>query len=565
MKVELTDIGYCRKKMRLSFDSEEVDAAFEDGYRKINRSVLVKGFRRGKAPRRTLEKMFAKDVAGEARQILMSRNLVNILQDHKLTPLGPISESGATGAIRPGQPFNLDLEITLEPAFELPEYLNLTLPYRPILVEEEEVEHDLAGLRRLYSKVVPVDGEPAQAGHFLLTDARVTCEGAELKKLEDKLLQVSGDILFDLPCPDLVEKLVGVRAGETARLELVLPADHPNPELRGRKAEVEIKVKSVTYLEAPDDDQLAARVGVKNLAEVRNHIRRKIFDREFSRQFAEQEDEIIDKLVAAADFRLPPELLERETASLIENFRREQENLREKIAEQPEPPEVPESLEPLETMMEKFRPEAARLANRRVKWSILSKHIARREGIRVTREDLAGQIENLAKAYRTTPALIARRIRENNGMDAMQEELCSLKVIQFISRAARNGLLKTLTTKRETARFNSEAAGGVGRPASSEGGAAEDKDGDLPLPVSSEGGATEDKGGDHPLPASSEGGAEEDKRADLPGLPAGLPESGGAEEDKPPEPAAEGVEGRTEGEIVEIVKTEEGVSQHESL
>ena len=103
MNHELIDAGPCRKKMFLKFTPEDIDAVFDESYRDINNYVQLKGFRKGKASRRALEKRFASEAAAGAKQLLTEKNVGDVIKKENLQIIGGIVDKNR-GAARQASP-----------------------------------------------------------------------------------------------------------------------------------------------------------------------------------------------------------------------------------------------------------------------------------------------------------------------------------------------------------------------------------------------------------------------------------------------------------------------------
>ncbi|MDR2391031.1 MAG: trigger factor, partial [Planctomycetota bacterium] len=452
MKVELTDIGYCRKRMCLAFDPEEITRALDESYTSINNLVRIKGFRKGKTPRRSLEKKFSSEAAGAARQELLKTHLAKALDDSRLRPMSPLDDKRRNEPIRPGQPYVMEFEMTVEPDFVLPQYLGMELDSRPIEVSDADIDRFIEVTRYSLAKMEEVSGLAIE-GDILTVNIRVVCEGEEIKRLEGQCLRVAGDKLFDLPCPELVEKFTGASPEDIIRLTLDLPMTHPVHALRGKPAEVEVAIKEIKRPVLPPlDDTLAVRLGTGNLGTLRRLVREKLTLEAAGRAMADQSEEIIDKLTVAADFQPPQDILDAETERRIA-IRLSEE--KEKFKDNALYAEVETELR------ERLRPELRKNAARGVKWLLLCGRIAREENVQVNSEDMAQQIESLAKTYHVTPAQMAKRIRDFNGTDAMRAELLSMKVIGLIAASAKTGRLSIDRSAGETSAINAESAESV--------------------------------------------------------------------------------------------------------
>lgn len=427
MEYELTDAGTCRKKLLLKFSPEDIQSAFDESYKEINSYVKLNGFRKGKAPRRALESRFAKEAASGVRQQLAEKNLPEVIKKEDLQVLGDVASDNTTSLPVPGKPFDIGFEFNITPEFELPEYQGLELSKQDVGVTDEQVEQEVDRLRKNFSNYEPAgDDEGAEIGDILRVDFETKVDGQEIMAMEDQRLRVDGEVLFGLPCPDLTEKFKGVKKGDFIEVKVTLPQEHPNPELRGREADVEVTVKSVEHGKAPElNDAFAESIGLGNLEHLRQTVRSKLMRDAILGAKQKEEEEIIDKLLDQVSFDIPQNLVDAETNALVEQQRMHLVRTGVK------------SNDAMDAQMKAYRPEAAKEAAKKVRWSILCQKIAAKENIQVTNDDLAAQVEALAQNYNTTPAKIIQRIREFDGIGPMMAEILSIKVVQFLSNSAK--------------------------------------------------------------------------------------------------------------------------------
>lgn len=445
MEYELIDAGPCRKKLSLKFSREDIDTAFDESYQEINNYVKLKGFRKGKAPRRVLENKFRDEAASGAKQHLAEKNISDVIKKEELKLIGEVMPANPDAVPAPGQAFDFDVEFNVIPEFGLPEYKGLDIAEQPVEVTEEKVDEALERYRRMFANYEEVD-EPAQVGDILKVDFVTKVDDADIMSMDDQRLRVEGDILFGLPCPDLEQKFAGAKKGDTVTIKVTLPDDHPNPEMRGREADVVVSVKSVERGKLPElDDAFCEGLGVGSLADFRERIRGGLVRDALLAAKQKEEDEIINTLLERVSFDIPEDMVTNETNTLVEQQRMHlmRSGVKPGAA--------------MDTQMEKYRPEAEKEAARKVRWGILSSKIAEKENIQVSNEDLAQQVDALAQNYNTTPAKIIQRIREFDGVGPMVAEILSIKVIQFLGRNAKgreNG-------QNDTGSVNAEAAESV--------------------------------------------------------------------------------------------------------
>ncbi|MDR3078264.1 MAG: trigger factor [Planctomycetota bacterium] len=470
MKHELRDGGQpCRKQLFLHFEPDEVNLAIDEAYRDINKMVRLPGFRHGKAPRRMLEKRFGAEVADGARQWFIDKHLVKLIKDEKLRVMGPLVDKRRDAKPAAGEPYTMELELELEPEFQLPDYVGLELEDRPVSISEEAVDAEVDRSRRMLASVDPTD-EPADLEDILLVDFEARVDGGELKSMKDQRLRVGGERLFDLSCPPLIEKLKGARPGDQVHFSLALPDDYPIPEMRGRPVEVEVMVKAVERPLFPDIPGFMEKLGYPGGVEgFRNTLRQRLTEKAMDAARSLREDEIIGKLLGAVEYPAPPDLIRGKAEEILDQYRRH-------LTGQGYPPG-----EALEAEVEKKRREAAETALKALRWEIMLRRIAEKENIAVSDADMAAQIESLASSYGTSPQRIAQRIRKLGGGEAMRNELLSLKVVHFIAEKAKGGnIAPSILPPDFAGQLNAEAAQSVNASA---------EDGE-PAPAAGEGGGT---------------------------------------------------------------------------
>lgn len=425
MEYELIDVGPCRKRLRFMFTAKDIDAAFAESYQEINNQVQLRGFRKGHAPLRVLEKRFGNEASAGVRRLLVDQHLGKSVEEKKLHVLGNIVDKTPDARPAPGTDFSIEVELDVAPEFELPNYKGLELTPRPVQVAEEAVDAALERYRRIFANYEPVDG-PADAGDVLIVDFQVKVDGETIVSMADQRLRIEGEVLFDLPCPELVEKFQGAKAGDTVALNVTMPADHPLEAIRGRQAQVEIAVKQVERGELPVlDDAFASGLGMKSIADFRARIKNNLVREALVEAMNQQEEEIIDMLLAAVAFDVPAEMVNAETEALTQQRHRYLANA--KLGE-----------DEIRQRLEEYRPEAAKQALRKVRWGVLASKLAQKEDISVTQEDMAAHIEALARSYRVPPAKMIQRIREIDGSEAMVATIISMKVVKFITEHAKN-------------------------------------------------------------------------------------------------------------------------------
>jgi trigger factor len=444
MKYELSEVGPCRKKIVLQFSAEDIDNAFAESYREINGYVQIKGFRKGHAPLRTLEKRFGEEASDGARRSLTDKHLNDVIKETDLEILGGVTDK-TVGKPIPRQPYNIEIELDVMPEFELPAYTGFELEAQPKEVTDAEVEETLERYQKIFANYTPVEGEAAD-GDVLKVDFVARVDGEEVMNMKEQRLRIEGDKLFGLPCADLVQKFTGAKAGDTVELSINMPEDHPNADLRNKPASIEVSVAGVERGELPAlDDAFASNLGMNSLKDFRDHIRANLARDAMVEARTLQEKQVMQKIIGEVDFPVPQGMIDSETDALLDQQRARMQR-----------GGVP--ADQMDARVEEFRAEAAKTAEEKVRWGMIATRIGKKENITVSNDDLAAQIEALAQAYNTTPAKIIQRVREFDGVGPMMQEILSIKVMQFIVDSAKGGRLDPDKKEDNSGAANADAA-----------------------------------------------------------------------------------------------------------
>lgn len=419
MKSEITDIAPYRKRITIEIPREEVDKAFEEVYGQLQDAVQIRGFRRGRVPKRILERRFAREAHRDVCAKLVDSSLTSVIKENKIAILARPDLDIEKLEVKPGEAFGFTTEVDVRPQFSLPAYKGLRLTRTAPPVTEEKIARALEGIREAFAEHEKIDG-PASDEHYLNVDLQLMCEGDNIATRRNASIAVNTPKLFDVSDAAIAGHLRGLRAGEEKSFPLAFPSDYASEKLRGKTAEVKIKVNSVYKQQLPPlDDALAQRCGMENLASLRQLV---IANLESARRSETQEiqvEEIRDILTSACSFEMPPEILQRMRERAAARLRWSIK--KEGIADRE-----------IEALKSEIDRGAAEIAKKALQWMIISDAIADEEKIEITENDVQSHIVMLAEHYHTTPAQIWRRIQEMNGMAEVVANIRETKIIKCI-------------------------------------------------------------------------------------------------------------------------------------
>lgn len=416
MSVQVENLEKNMAKLTIEVSADKLEEAIQAAYLKEKRKISLPGFRKGKVPRQMIEKMYGAAIFYEdAANKLIQENY------------GPaVDESGVDVVSRPtidieqiekGQPFIFTAEVAVRPEVKLGKYMGVTVTKIDTSVSDEEVDAAVEEQRNQNARTVTVEGRAIQDGDTAVIDFEGFVDGVAFEggKAENYSLVIGSDSFVDT----FEEQLIGKNAGDETEVNVTFPEEYQAEELAGKPAVFKVKIHEIKAKELPElDDEFAQDVSeFDTLAEYREDIRKNLQEEKEAEAKRTKEDEAIKKIVDKSSMDIPDAMLETQIDVMIDEFA-------QRIASQGLSFEqyMQFSGMTIEKMKEQVKPEA--LA--RIQSSLVLEEIAKTENIQVSDEDVAAEVEKMAKAY---------------GMEAE-------KVNEFLSDAQKESMKKDISVQK---------------------------------------------------------------------------------------------------------------------
>ncbi len=319
MKIEMEQVSSIRQKMTVVVPAERVDKEVDKAYSKLQKSVRLRGFRPGKAPRSVLQRYFKNQVEEDVISTLVQDSYLRALEEQKVSPVSqPVIEKGL---LETGKDFSYTASFEIKPALAVQGYTGLALEKETVQVTDADIEEQLKKLQHTHATLKTVEGRPAQAGDCALIDYEGTIEGKPLSKnpVTDYLIEISSDAFL----PGFSENLIGLKPGDKKRFTLQMPEDSERADLAGKQIDFTVVVKEIKEkLVPPLDDEFARDLGAyQDLADLKQKLRESLAA--FKKQQAEDRlrDRIVTLLIEKNPFEVPPSLVELQIQRMLLNTR----------------------------------------------------------------------------------------------------------------------------------------------------------------------------------------------------------------------------------------------------
>ena len=408
----------CKRSLEIEIPLDEVERARERVTNSIKERVRLPGFRPGKAPVSMIQSRFESEIRKEVLDLLLPEAFQNRIKKEELKVVGQpdVSELHFVA----GQPIRFKAEFEVAPEIELGAYRGLPVKYEEPTVTDEEIDKRLESMRESKAEYPNQDPRPIENGDYVLVHLKSLSGLAEAID-QDVQVQVGAEDTL----PEFNEHLIGASPDDTKEFDVTYPEDYAQERLSGKTVRFQLTPKFIRKKELPNlDDEFARDLGdFQSLSELRDAVRRSIFNEKQYLAQQKAKEELIDELVAAHDFPVPEVYVDRQ----IENqVRMQLHNL------------AGRGVDPNSIKLDwaKVKETQRDKALRNVKASLLLEKIADREAIAATKPEVDGEIQRIAKQEREAVPVTRARLEKEGGLSRIVGAIQTEKTLQFLLEQA---------------------------------------------------------------------------------------------------------------------------------
>lgn len=399
-----------RVEMHIAVGPEELAKASERVYRRKSKTIDVPGFRKGKAPRQVIEKMYGDGIFLEdAVNDLFPDAFVAAAEEANVEPVDKAEVELLTLDKETG--FTFVAVVTVKPEATLKQYKGLKAEKKIVPVTDEDIENELTKMRNRGARIITVEGRAAQNGDTAVIDFEGFTDGVAFEggKSDNYQLELGSGSFVDT----FEEQIVGHNVGDEFEVNVTFPENYHAEALKGKPAMFKVTLKELKCKELPElDDEFAKDVSeFDTLDELRADIRR---DMQESREKAAQEDMesiLIDEVIANLESDIPDCMFTNKLNDLTRDFeyRLTSQGMNRDLY-----------LQVTGMDEEGVRNMLKEQADRQVRIRLALDTIAELEKIEVTPEELDAEFEKLAKSYKMDVARVRGFIGEKDLISDMK-------------------------------------------------------------------------------------------------------------------------------------------------
>ena len=408
-------------ELQFSIDAETFKAAVNNAFKREGKKYAIPGFRKGKAPRHMIEKMYGSDIFHyDAVNDLFPEAYEAAVKEAKIDVVGRpdpevVSMSEADGVV-------LKVKVAVKPEVELGEYAGLTVTKEAKNVNEADVDAEVKRMQDRNGRLLTREGA-AENGDTVDIDFEGFVDGKAFEggKAEHySLVLGSGSFI-----PGFEDQVVGHSAGEEFDVNVKFPEEYGAAELAGKDATFKIKLHEVKYKELPAlDDDFAKDVSeYDTLDELKDSIRNNIKTNLDKQAEQKVENDLMDQVIANMKADIPDAMVDSRIDELVQDFeyRISQQGLK-----------LADYLKYMGMNIEQFRAQFKEQADKQVKMRLAMEAIVAKEGITASDEEFEEEVKRIADAYK----MEADKVKSIVDAAAVKADVAINKAIDFVKEKA---------------------------------------------------------------------------------------------------------------------------------
>lgn len=409
-------------KLVIESTAEEFEAGLNTAYNKNKSKISLPGFRKGKAPRKMIEKMYGAEVfyedaansiipdayakaADECGLELVSQPKINVTQ------------------LEAGKPFIFEAVVATKPEVEPGQYKGVEVTKADTEATDADVEEELKRVQEQNSRTVAVTDRAVKDGDNTVIDFEGFVDGVAFEggKGTDYPLTIGSHSFIDT----FEDQIIGMNIGDEKEINVTFPEEYHVDDLKGKPAMFKVSVKEIKEKQLPElNDEFAQDVSdFDTIAEYKDDLKNKIADRKSREAKAKQEDEAIAKIIEDSKMDIPDAMVDTQVNRMVEDFaqRLQQQGL-----------SVEQYFQytgmTADKIMEEMKPEAVK----RIQSRLVLEAVVKAENIETSEEDFEAELKKMAETYK----MELDQIKEFMGdyeKKQIKEDLAIQKAIEVIT------------------------------------------------------------------------------------------------------------------------------------
>lgn len=425
MSVQVEKLEKNMAKLTVEVPAESVEKAIQTVYQKMRKSINIAGFRKGRAPRQLIEKMYGKEVfyndaidemlpkaygdaVDECGEEIVSRPKIDIVQ------------------MESGKPFIFEAEVAVKPEVTLGTYKGVQVEKAPIEVNDAEVEAEVIKEREANARTITVEDRPVADGDIVSLDFEGFVDGVPFEggKGENYELTIGSGAFI----PGFEEQLIGAEIDQDVEVNVKFPEDYHEKSLAGKDALFKCVVHTIKEKELPElDDEFASDVSeCETLEEYRQEVEKKLTDRKQAEAREKIEDQAVDQAAENAEMDIPQPMIDLQVRQMEDDmgYRLQMQGMTKEMY-----------FQMTGLTEERMKQDLEAQALKTIRTRLVLEAVAKAENIVVSEERLEEELKKMAETYGRDLEGFKEYMGEKR-IEEMKESIAVQDAITLIADAA---------------------------------------------------------------------------------------------------------------------------------
>jgi trigger factor len=427
LKTTVTELEDSRARVEVEVPADEVSVQVQRAARALAREMRMPGFRKGKAPPSlAIQRLGFDTVFQEAIQEALPEWYQRAVYSSGVVPIGSPEVEITKAPTAEGE--TVEFKVGVRPVAELGEYKGLQVEKAGSEVPDEVIDREIDRMLEANSSLEVVD-RAAEEGDLVLVDFVGSLDGVEFEggSANDHTIEIGSGQLID----DFEEQIIGAKAGDEVAVNVNFPEDYGAAELAGQNADFAVTVKEVRVKQMPeaDDDFASEASEFDTLEELRADIAEKLGESVDQRIEQEFRMAAVDAAVKNAKVGIPEDILRARGEERWDRVERQ-------MAQQGMNPDT--YLQMQGKTRDEIIDESLDDADQEIRREAVLVAVADAEGVEVTDEEMAEELEHAASHERTTGAKLLERLKRDGRHEMVAADIKVRKAMDVIAESAKS-------------------------------------------------------------------------------------------------------------------------------
>lgn len=421
MSVKVETLEKNMAKLTIEVPAAELEKASQAVYLRMKNRFNIPGFRKGKAPKTMIEKMYGKGVFLEDA---VNDLLPGAYEDAvKESGLEVVSEPElGFEQVEPDKDVIFTATVAVKPEVTLGQYKGIEVEKAVIEVSDDEIMAEIKKEQEKNATTTTVDDRPVQDKDETVIDFEGFVDGTPFEggKGTDYSLTIGSGAFI----PGFEEQLIGAKIGEEVEVNVTFPEEYHAKDLAGKAAVFKVTVKEIKVKELPEaDDEFASEVSeFSTLAEYKEDIKKNLTERKEREAKTAKEDKVVEAAVENASMEIPDAMVNTQAKNMVNDYaqRMQQQGISMDMYMQ-------YTGQTREAMVEQMKPQALK----RIQTRLVLEAVVAAENIQVSDEELDKEVENMASMYQMDKEKLMSFMGDEE-KESMKKDLAVQKAVDLL-------------------------------------------------------------------------------------------------------------------------------------